>query len=244
MAPPAPRDAHLHKVLASWGKGMQEKVAASRVLVVGAGGIGCELLKVLVLSGFTNLDIVDLDTIDVSNLNRQFLFRMHHVSESKANIAAQAAKGFNPNINITPHHGNIKDKKFGVQYMSQFSVVFNALDNIEARRHVNRVCIAAGRPLVDGGTSGYDGQVTTIIKGETGCYDCEPKPAPKGFPVCTIRSTPDKPIHCIVWGKHLFALLFGTKDDANAVAEVFPRPPGTHRNQTPGATHSHPKPWT
>jgi len=90
----------------------------------------------------------------------------------------------------------------------------------DARRHVNRICIAAERPLVDGGTTGYLGQVTTIMKGKTACYDCQPKAAPKGFPVCTIRSTPDKPIHCIVWAKHLFNLLFGVKDDENAVTEV------------------------
>jgi len=90
----------------------------------------------------------------------------------------------------------------------------------EARRHVNRICIASERPLVDGGTTGYLGQVVTIIKGKTACYDCTPKPPPKGFAVCTIRSTPDKPIHCIVWAKHLFNLFFGNKDDENAVTEI------------------------
>lgn len=85
---------------------------------------------------------------------------------------------------------------------------------------MNRICIAAERPLVDGGTTGYLGQVVTILKGKTACYDCTPKPAPKGFPVCTIRSTPDKPIHCIVWAKHLFNLFFGNKDDENSVTEI------------------------
>jgi len=99
-------------------------------------------------------------------------------------------------------------------------VVFNALDNIEARRHVNRICVHMEKPLIDGGTQGYDGQVCTIVKGKSACYDCEPKPAPKGFPVCTIRSTPDKPIHCIVWAKHLFGLLFGDKDDPSAEANA------------------------
>ena len=80
--------------------------------------------------------------------------------------------------------------------------------------------MAAERPLVDGGTSGYLGQVVTMFKGKTACYDCTPKPAPKGFAVCTIRSTPEKPIHCVVWAKHLFSLLFGVKDDENAVTEV------------------------
>lgn len=127
---------------------------------------------------------------------------------------------FNKDVEVKAHHGNIKDTQFGVTYMKEFDIVFNALDNVEARRHVNRICIASERPLVDGGTTGYLGQVTTILKGKTACYDCQPKAAPKGFPVCTIRSTPDKPIHCIVWAKHLFNLLFGVKDDDNAVTEV------------------------
>jgi ubiquitin-like 1-activating enzyme E1 B len=100
-------------------------------------------LKNLVLSGFRNIDVIDLDTIDVSNLNRQFLFRSEHVGHPKATVAATAAKGFNPDVEINAHYGNIKDPKFGISYFSQFNVVLNALDNIDARRHVNRLCLAA-----------------------------------------------------------------------------------------------------
>ena len=217
------REAQLHKALNLWGTSadLPQRVATAKVLVVGAGGIGCELLKGLVLSGFRKIEIVDLDTIEVTNLNRQFLFRREHVGQSKAMVAAEAVKKFNrsSDLEVTAHHGNIKDKKFGADYMQKFDVVFNALDNVEARRHVNRVCVAVDKPLVDGGTQGYDGQVVTIKRGVSACYDCESKPANKGYAVCTIRSTPDKPIHCIVWGKFLFGLLFGVKDDTNSVTE-------------------------
>lgn len=100
-------------------------------------------------------------------------------------------------------------------------MVFNALDNLDARRHVNRMCLAANVPLIESGTTGFDGQVQVIQKvsspecaghqrghsslilkqGKTECYDCNPKETPKSFPVCTIRSTPSQPIHCIVWAK-------------------------------------------
>lgn len=80
-------------------------------------------------------------------------------------------------------------------------MVFNALDNLDARRHVNKMCLAADVPLIESGTTGFNGQVQVIKKGVTACYDCSPKEAPKSFPVCTIRSTPSQPIHCIVWGK-------------------------------------------
>ena len=99
------------------------------------------------------------------------------------------------------HHANIKDSEFGVEWFKGFKVVFNALDNIEARRHVNKMCLAADVPLIESGTTGFLGQVQVIRKGITACYDCEEKAAPKSFPVCTIRSTPSQPIHCIVWAK-------------------------------------------
>ncbi|EKX52273.1 hypothetical protein GUITHDRAFT_42901, partial [Guillardia theta CCMP2712] len=201
------------------GAEAMKRLHEAKVLVVGAGGIGCELLKVLVLSGFKKIEVVDLDTIDVSNLNRQFLFRKEHVKKSKANVAAEVVKRFNPDVDIIAHHGNIKEKRFGPSYMDGFDIIFNALDNLEARRHVSRICVHQEKILIDGGTQGYDGQVVTIKKGVSACYDCEPKPAPKGFPVCTIRSTPDKPVHCIVWGKHLFNMLFGPKDDTDEVVQ-------------------------
>lgn len=173
----------------------------ARVLMVGAGGIGCELLKNLVLLGFGEIHVVDLDTIDLSNLNRQFLFRHEHIKKAKALVAKETAQKFNPRVKIEAHHANVKETRFNVEWFRSFNIVFNALDNMDARRHVNKMCLAADVPLVESGTTGFNGQVQVIKKGVTACYDCSPKDAPKSFPVCTIRSTPSQPIHCIVWGK-------------------------------------------
>lgn len=120
---------------------------------------------------------------------------------SKAEVAAQAVRQFNPDIMINHHHANIKDAKYGLSYFSKFTIVLNALDNIDARKHVNRLCLATNIPLIDAGTTGYLGQVMPIFKGATECYECTSKPAPKSYPICTIRSTPEKPVHCIVWAK-------------------------------------------
>jgi ubiquitin-like 1-activating enzyme E1 B len=178
--------------------------------MVGAGGIGCELLKNLVLMGFAEIEVVDLDTIDLSNLNRQFLFRQEHIKKPKALVAKESAGKFNPNVKIEAHHANIKDPQFNNSWYKTFDLVFNALDNMDARRHVNAMCIAADIPLVESGTTGYMGQSSVIKKGVTECYECYPKEQPKTFPVCTIRNTPSQPIHCIVWAKsYLFAQLFG-----------------------------------
>ena len=82
--------------------------------------------------------------------------------------------------------------------------MLNALDNKAARSHVNRLCLAADRPLIESGSAGYVGQITLIRKSFSECYDCLPKPPAKTFAGCTIRNTPSEPIHCIVWAKHLF----------------------------------------
>ncbi|XP_035912802.1 SUMO-activating enzyme subunit 2 [Anopheles stephensi] len=189
--------------------GLQQKIKESKVLVVGAGGIGCEILKNLVLTGFQDIEIIDLDTIDVSNLNRQFLFHKEHVGKSKANVARESALTFNPNANIKAYHDSITTNNYGVNFFQRFSIVLNALDNRAARSHVNRLCLTADVPLIESGTAGYNGQVELIKRGLTTCYECFPQPAQKTFPGCTIRNTPSEPIHCIVWAKHLFNQLFG-----------------------------------
>lgn len=193
-----------------------EIIKGAKVLMVGAGGIGCELLKTLALSGFQDIHIIDMDTIEVSNLNRQFLFRQCHVGQSKAKVARDAVLRFRPQINITPYHANVKDPEFNVDFFKQFNVVLNGLDNLDARRHVNRLCLAAEVPLVESGTTGFLGQVTVHAKGKTECYECQPKPIPRSYPICTITSTPSKFVHCIVWAKDLlFAKLFGDKNQEN-----------------------------
>ncbi|KAI9298110.1 hypothetical protein K502DRAFT_286916 [Neoconidiobolus thromboides FSU 785] len=194
--------------------GIIKSIQNSKVLLVGAGGIGCEVIKNLVLMNFPYIEVVDLDTIDYSNLNRQFLFQKKHVKQSKALVAAKAAQEFNANVKIVPHHANIMDEKFDLNWFKTFNIVFNALDNLEARRYVNRMCLLSDTPLIESGTAGYFGQSTVIKKNVTECFECVPKETPKTFPVCTIRLTPSLPIHCIVWAKsYLFNQLFGEEEE-------------------------------
>lgn len=215
------------------GSKLFHKISTSKILLVGSGGIGCELLKNLALSGFRDVEVIDLDTIDVSNLNRQFLFRRKHVGMPKCEVACAAALAMIPptttNTNnnnnngatttttttttakYQPHHGNVCDNtRFNVQYISTFDLVLNALDNVPARRRVNRLCLAASVPLVEAGTTGYLGQITVIDKpSNVECYECQTKPTQKVYPICTIRSTPSMPVHTIVWAKELYKLCFG-----------------------------------
>jgi ubiquitin-like 1-activating enzyme E1 B len=199
-----------------YGEKQFKAMQASKVLLVGVGGIGCEVLKNLVMTGFVNIVVIDLDTIDLSNLNRQFLFQRKHVKKSKALVGKESVLKFNPNVNIHAHHQSIFE--FNLDWFKEFSLVLNALDNVAARRHVNLMCLAANIPLIESGTAGYLGQVT-VHQRMTMCYDCTPKSAPKTFPVCTIRSTPSQLIHCVVWAKeYVFSRLFGP-DIENEIQE-------------------------
>lgn len=137
-----------------------ELLESSKVLVIGAGGLGCEILKNLALSGFKDIHVIDMDTIDVSNLNRQFLFREADVGKSKAECAAAFVEKRVQGVRITPYNGKIQDKD--EEYYMQFKFVICGLDSIEARRWINATLVGmvdmenpeSLKPLIDGGTEG------------------------------------------------------------------------------------------
>ncbi|GMM36723.1 E1 ubiquitin-activating protein [Saccharomycopsis crataegensis] len=209
------KDSQLQAVL---GKDVLTKVRAAKVLLVGAGGIGCELLKDLVLMGYGEIHVVDLDTIDLSNLNRQFLFRHKDIKKPKASTAVAAVETFNfHNSKLVSYMANIMDtKQFPLSWFDQFNFIFNALDNIAARSYVNKMCLFLKKPSIESGTTGFNGQVTPIFPYQTECYECTVKETPKTYPVCTIRSTPSQPVHCVTWAKnYLFGQLFGEDEETS-----------------------------
>ncbi|XP_050377234.1 SUMO-activating enzyme subunit 2-like [Argentina anserina] len=190
----------------------------AKVLVVGAGRIGCELLKTLVLSGCENIHIIDMAFVEVSDLNGQLLFQQSHVGIPKASAAQRAILKFRPHINIAATHANVEHPYFDRVFFKKFNVVLNTLNNFGAGRHVNRLCLAADVPLIDSWSAGFLGQVTVHVKGKTECYECQPKPAPKTYQVCPINGTPSELLrHGLFEGKGIVDNTFPTVATTNAI---------------------------
>ncbi|KAA6373529.1 MAG: putative SUMO-activating enzyme subunit uba-2 [Streblomastix strix] len=183
-------------------------IRRTKLLVLGAGGIGCELLKSLVLTGFRHYCVIDLDTIDVSNLNRQFLFRREHVGKKKAEIAGQAILKMAPDATVITYSISIMDPQFDIDFYKSFDIVLLALDNVKARMHVNKMCCICDIPIVDAGSSGLLGHVISLLPGVSECFACTEKQQDQEFAICTIRGVPTLPIHTIMWGKLLYKFFF------------------------------------
>ncbi|RDW85051.1 NEDD8-activating enzyme E1 catalytic subunit-like protein [Coleophoma cylindrospora] len=196
----------------------EEAVAAlGEMQILGAGGLGCEILKNLALSGFKKIHVIDMDTIDVSNLNRQFLFRHSDVGKSKAEVAAKFVEKRVKGVSITPHNCRIQDKD--EDFYLQFNSIICGLDSIEARRWINATLVNmvdeeqlqegisdSLKPLIDGGTEGFKGQSRVILPTMTSCIECQlDMHAPRAaVPLCTLATIPRQPEHCIEWA-HIIA---------------------------------------
>jgi ubiquitin-activating enzyme E1 len=201
------------------GSNFDRSLASSSLFVVGAGAIGCELLKNLAAmgagTGFLKkkgcVIVTDMDTIEKSNLSRQLLFRDADIGSFKSTAARKATLRFNANMEVEAH-----TSKVGAQDESQSSpfdehfwskrvdIVLNALDNIEARLYIDGMCVSHKKALIDAGTLGSKGNVQVVIPHQSESYGSSIDPPEPSIPVCTIKNFPFLISHTIQWARDLF----------------------------------------
>lgn len=149
----------------------QPTLARARVLVIGAGALGNEVLKNLALLGVGQILVYDLDTIEDSNLTRSVLFRQSDVGGTKAEVAADEVRAINPDCHIVPVVGDAIHE-LGLGVVRRADIVLGCLDNVEARFKLNRACFRVGRPFVDAGLDHLNGDVRLYHGEAHPCYEC------------------------------------------------------------------------
>jgi molybdopterin/thiamine biosynthesis adenylyltransferase len=153
------------------GEEGQMKLSRARVLVLGAGGLGSPLLYYLAAAGVGFLTIVEGDRVSESNLNRQILYTEADLGCLKAERTEERLRALNGTVRITSITAQFTEEN-GPELVAESDLVALALDNRETRLLANRICVAQGKPLVDGGIDGWGGYVTAVIPGETPCLAC------------------------------------------------------------------------
>jgi molybdopterin/thiamine biosynthesis adenylyltransferase len=149
----------------------QAKLQSARVLVIGAGALGNEILKNLALLGFERMAIVDLDKIEESNLSRTILYRSHDVGCYKADVAAKSVKALAPDARVKPLVANVV-QNCGLGLFRWSDVIIAGLDNREARLWINRCAWKMNRPWIDGAIEGINGVARVFVAGCAPCYEC------------------------------------------------------------------------
>ncbi|XP_077642346.1 ubiquitin-like modifier-activating enzyme 7 [Lonchura striata] len=242
--------------IAVFGANFQEKLGHQKYLVVGAGAIGCELLKNFAMMGLAagpdgELIITDMDTVALSNLHRQLLYRSADISEPKSVVAAAAVQRMNPDVRVTAHQnqmGPATEILYKDNFFRHLDGVASALDTIEARTYLERRCLRCRTPLLDSGTEGTRGNVLAMVP----CLTKPLGPASTArdgtFPVCTLRHFPRTIQHTLQWAREEFEGLFQLPaEQVNKFMEdpafLERQPPGKVLEQVWDSLRERPQDW-
>lgn len=173
-----------HIIMPQVGPSGQRKIMESSVLIIGAGGLGSPIAVYLALAGIGKIGIVDFDTVDISNLQRQILHQNDDIGKLKAESAKETINAYNPDVEVVTHGVPITSDN-SMEIIAQYDYIINGADNFAARYLVNDTCHFLKKPLIDGSILLFDGQVTVYLP-DKGCYRClYPSPPPPGMvPSC------------------------------------------------------------
>ncbi|KAL7068059.1 ubiquitin-activating enzyme E1 family protein [Cryptosporidium serpentis] len=201
--------------IAIFGRSFQSILGSLHVFLVGAGALGCEYLKSMALMGVGCgnglVTITDMDNIEVSNLNRQFLFRQYHVGSSKSLVAEQVIKEINANFNVESMQtrvGTETEDAFDDNFWHKLNFVVNALDNVPSRMYINDRCLWFEKPLLESGTLGTKANSETYLPHRTQSYADNRDPAEESIPLCTLKHFPHAIEHTIEWSRDAFQGIF------------------------------------
>jgi adenylyltransferase/sulfurtransferase len=168
-----------HIIMSQVGPAGQRKLMESKVLIIGAGGLGGPAALYLALAGIGTIGIVDFDVVDLSNLQRQVLHQNDDIGRTKTESAKATLNNYNPDVNVVLHETPIHSENAN-EIISQYDIIVNGADNFTTRYLVNDAAYLAGKTLVDGSILLFDGQATVYVPG-SGCYRCLfPAPPPPG----------------------------------------------------------------
>lgn len=158
-------------IIDGFGEEGQLRLAAGKVLVVGAGGLGSAAVYYLAAAGVGTIGIIDDQNVELSNLQRQILHNTGSIGMPKVESAKKTLIALNPEIEVVPYHFRLTIAN-ARELVEKYDIVVAALDNEETRYLVNENCVALRKPLVEGGVRGFHGRLMTILPGVGPCYAC------------------------------------------------------------------------
>lgn len=214
-----------------FGKDVQEKMLNLRYFIIGAGAIGCEMLKNWALMGVGcgdkgHVHVTDMDRIEMSNLSRQFLFRNTDIDQFKSTTAAKACQVMNPDFKVTSYQEKVApetEHMFGDDFYDKLSGVCTALDNVEARLYVDQRCLFYRLPMLESGTLGTKGNTQIVVPHITENYGATRDPPEKSIPVCTLKNFPNQIQHTLQWARDWFEGAFKqSAEEVNAYLSTNP----------------------
>jgi ubiquitin-activating enzyme E1 len=206
--------------VAVFGETIQQRLQSMNWFVVGAGAIGCEMLKNMAMMGVAcpssgdtggQIIVTDMDAIERSNLNRQFLFRNKDIGSLKSTAASAAVKQMNENLHIVAHSNKVgpeMEHYYNDEFYTKLSGIANALDNVEARKYMDDRSHLYSLPLLESGTQGTRGHTQMIMPNYTSGYEAPSDNRNGKIAICTLKSFPFLISHTIQWARDLFEGLF------------------------------------
>ncbi|HUX85589.1 MAG TPA: molybdopterin-synthase adenylyltransferase MoeB [Chloroflexota bacterium] len=171
---------HRHLIMPQVGSRGQKALLNARVLLIGAGGLGSPAALYLAAAGVGTIGIVDFDTVDISNLQRQILHRTRTVGMLKVDSAEQTIHDINPDVNVVKHAIALRSEN-ALEVFKDYDIIVDGTDNFPTRYLTNDAAVMTGKPVVHGSIFQFDGQVTVFKPFEGPCYRCLfPAPPPPG----------------------------------------------------------------